>query len=30
MSGAIIGDIAGSPREFNPTNNYNYELSRLP
>ena len=26
MLGAIIGDIVGSRWEFNPTNNYNFEL----
>lgn len=26
MLGAIIGDIAGSRFEFNPTNDYNFEL----
>ena len=26
MLGAIIGDIAGSRWEFNPTNNYNFQL----
>ena len=26
MLGAIIGDIVGSRFEFNPTNNYNFEL----
>ena len=26
MSGAIIGDIVGSRFEFNPTNDYNFEL----
>ncbi len=26
MLGAIIGDIVGSSYEFNPTNNYNFEL----
>ena len=26
MLGAIIGDIVGSRWEFNPTNDYNFEL----
>lgn len=26
MLGAIIGDIAGSRWEFNPTNNYDFEM----
>ena len=26
MLGAIIGDIVGSRFEFNPTNDYNFEL----
>lgn len=26
MLGAIIGDIAGSRFEFNPTNDYNFEI----
>ena len=26
MLGAIIGDIAGSRYEFNPTNDYNFEM----
>ena len=26
MLGAIIGDIIGSRWEFNPTNDYNFEL----
>ena len=29
MLGAIIGDIAGSRFEFNPTNDYNFELFTL-